>query len=74
MKETSILERAIWLVNTSVDDMSSSLWNYQWRDLPILRRALEIVKRRGEKTKVKALTAKINMLIEKEQAKIPSHR
>lgn len=56
------------LVNTSVEDMQSGLWNYGAEDLTTLREALKIATRRGEKTKAKILAAKIKKL-EKEEAK-----
>lgn len=50
------------LVNTSVQDMQSGLWQYKVEDLPVLREALKIVEQRGEKTKVRILSAKIKKL------------
>lgn len=56
----TLQERVSSLINTSVDDMQSGLWNYN--DLNVLRPALIICIRRGEKTKVKILGAKIRKM------------
>jgi hypothetical protein len=48
------------LVNTSVQDMQSGLWQYT--NVDFLKKALAVVKKRGEKTKVKVLEAKIRKL------------
>jgi len=54
------------LINTSVQDMQSGLSSWGVEDLPLLREGLEIVTKRGEKTKAKVLSAKIKRL-EKER-------
>ena len=53
------------LVYTSVQDMQSSLHSWGVEDLPLLRAALSIATKRGEKTKVKILSAKIKKLEKK---------
>ena len=51
------------LINTSVEDMNSSLnCNPGYYELPVLKKALEVVNRRGEKTKAKILDSKIRKL------------
>lgn len=58
-----LAERARALVNTSVEDMQSSLWFYTTREhWQILCTALMIVNKRGEKTKSKILKSKIKKL------------
>jgi hypothetical protein len=58
-----LAERAKGLVNTSVDDMQSGLWFYKSRDdLQLLRTALMITNKRGEKTKSRILKSKIKKL------------
>jgi hypothetical protein len=59
-------DRVDGLVNTSVQDMQSGLWNYGVVDLDMLRAALRRVTKRREKTKAKILRSKISKL-EKEQ-------
>lgn len=53
-------------VNTSVDDLQSGMHGYN--DMNVLRAALKIVVRRGEKTKATIIRRKIAKL-EKEGAK-----
>lgn len=66
MRNGSLQEQVDWLINTSVDDLQSSLYAYSVQDLNVLRKAYARVKRRGEKTKAKVLASKIRKL-EKEQ-------
>lgn len=53
-------------VNTSVEDLQSGM--YAYNDLNVLRAALKVVTRRGEKTKAAIIRRKITKL-EKEGAK-----
>lgn len=48
------------LVNTSVDDMRSSL-NFE-DDIEVIRKALRVVERRGEKTKATMLLRKLKKM------------
>jgi hypothetical protein len=58
-----LAEHAKSLVNTSVEDMQSGLWFYTSSEhLQILRTALMIVNKRGEKTKSRILKSKIKKL------------
>lgn len=50
------------LVSTSVEDLHSSLSHYTVKDEPVLFFALNIVKRRGEKTKANMIAAKLKKL------------
>ena len=60
MNSKSVREQVSSLINTSVQDMQSGLWNYN--DLDVLRAALDAVNRRGEKTKARILASKISKL------------
>lgn len=60
--DKAMRERVAWLINTSVQDMESGLWDYGVRDLELLRAAQKTVTRRGEKTKAKVLASKIRQL------------
>lgn len=65
-EEKTVYERAISLVNTSVEDMKSGLWFYRGNEpkhLEIIRRGIEIVKRRDEKTKLSILNAKLKKML-----------
>ena len=63
MKNIAMRKRAEWLVNTSVQDMQSGLWQYTTQDdLDLLRLAYVIVRRRREATKCKVLASKIRKL------------
>lgn len=63
MKNRALLEQAQWLVNTSVQDMQSGLWNYTTQDdLKSLQLGYVMVRRRDEKTKAKILASKIKKL------------
>ena len=62
MNNKLFLERVHYLVNTSVDDMESGLWQYGRKDLDLLQKAFLLVRRRGEKTKAKILARKIKAL------------
>lgn len=53
-------------VNTSVEDLQSGMWNYN--DVKVLRAALKVVVRRGEKTKAAIIKRRISKL-EKEGVK-----
>ena len=65
-----LAQKARSLVDTSVQDMQSGLYNFTSRDdLQILRTALMIVNKRGEKTKVNILRRKIAKL-EKELGEV----
>ncbi len=65
-----LAQKARSLVNTSVQDMQSGLYNFTSRDdLQILRTALMIVNKRGEKTKFNILRRKIAKL-EKELGEV----
>ena len=70
--DKSLQERIDSLINTSVEDMQSGLYNYGVDDLEILRAGHKRVVGRGEKTKAKILARKIKQL-EKEflQGDIP---
>lgn len=60
---SDLSQRARDLVGTSVQDLQSSLSHYTTRDdLPVLRTALLIVNRRGEKTMALHLKRKIKRL------------
>lgn len=48
------------LVNTSVDDMRRSLWNYH--DIAILQQALIVLLERDNKTRAKLLASRIRAL------------
>jgi hypothetical protein len=61
-------EKVNGLINTSVEDMQSGLWQYGAKDLEFLRAALLAVTRRGDKTKAKILGVKIRK-IEKDAEK-----
>lgn len=50
------------LVNTSVQDMQSGMWAYEFKDLNVLRAALKVVEKRGEKTKARVIETKIRKL------------
>jgi len=60
MNTKDLQEQVNSLINTSVQDMQSGLWNYN--DLDVLCAAFRRVTRRGEKTKAKILGAKIKKL------------
>jgi hypothetical protein len=63
MKTFSMMQRAQALVNTSVQDMQSGLWNYTTQeDLDVLRIGYLLVRRRREETKCKLLKSKIRKL------------
>jgi hypothetical protein len=63
MKNYAMVQRAQALVNTSVQDMQSGLYNYTTQeDLDMLRIAYLIVRRRREETKCKILMSKIRKL------------
>lgn len=65
----SVNERATYLVNTSVQDMTSGLYNYDGTDasdVETIRKALQICLKRGEKTKVTILRRKLKRM-EKER-------
>lgn len=51
------------LANTSVQDMQSGMWAYEYKDLNVLQAALKVVKKRGEKTKAKVIETKIRKLL-----------
>lgn len=61
-QEMNVRERAQYLVNTSAQDMHSSLGTLVRGDLAVLRAAVKITKRRGEKTKVRMLQSAIRKL------------
>lgn len=62
-----IKDKAAALINTSVQDMQSGLWDYTTEeDLAVLRLAYIMSRRRNEKTKSKVLASKIRRLL-KEQ-------
>lgn len=70
-RSDSIQDRANFLVNTSVEDMQSSLYSYTYlniSDVQTIRLGLAMCKRRGEKTKVKLLERKLKRM-EKDLAK-----
>lgn len=74
-EKKTVYERAISLVNTSVEDMKSGLWFYRGNEpehLEIIRRGREIVKRRGEKTKLKMLDAKLKKMLKEKEAEVES--
>lgn len=74
-EEKTVYERAISLVNTSVEDMKSGLWFYRGNvpeHLEIIRRGREIVKRRGEVTKLRLLDAKIKKMLKEKEAEVES--
>lgn len=55
-------ERARSLVSTSVDDLRSSLYFYEWNvkvDVETIRQGLLICEQRGEKTKASMLRRKL---------------
>ena len=56
-------ERISWLIDTSVQDMQSGLWGYN--DVDFLKKALDVVEKRGEKTKAKVLKTRIRKLEKK---------
>lgn len=59
----AISTRAQDLVNTSVGDMQSGLYNYSTReDLRVLKAGLKIVNRRKETTKAKILKRRIKQV------------
>jgi len=62
MADKTLRERIDWLINTSVDDLQSGLWNYGVEDLDLLRGAFKRVTKRGEKTKARILRSKIRKL------------
>lgn len=56
-------EKAADLINTSVQDMQSGLWDYTTEeDLAVLRLAYIMCRRRNETTKSKILASKIKRL------------
>lgn len=62
-EQKAISAKAQDLVNTSVDDLKSGLYNYSTReDLKVLRAGLKIVKRRKETTKAKILQRRIKQV------------
>lgn len=63
--EKTIRERAHYLVNTSVNNLQSSLYFYKWdvkRDVETIRYGLGICLRRGEKTKANLLRRKLSQM------------
>jgi Mg2+/citrate symporter len=58
----NIERRASYLINTSVEDVKSSIASYTIADLPVLVKALEICQGRNEKTRVKVLQSKVRQL------------
>lgn len=71
----SVYESAMSLVNSSVQDMQSGLWFYRGNvpgHLAIVRRGREIVKRRGEATKLRLLDAKIKKMLKEKEAEAES--
>jgi len=71
MDKKTLNERVSWLVNTSVQDLHSSLHFYNSKsadDMEILKSALATCKRRGEKTKAKLLDSKMRKM-ERDAAK-----
>lgn len=62
-KNSVVLSRAKFLVNTSVQDMQSGIHTYWSReDLRVLSVGLIIVRKRGEKTKAGILERKIKAI------------
>ncbi len=62
-EQLAVSKRAQDLVNTSVDDMQSGLYNYSTReDLRVLKAGLKIVNRRKETTKAKILKRRIKQV------------
>lgn len=59
-----IFKRAEFLVNTSVDDLQSSLPHYEANDedIAVIRLGLKWCERRGEKTKVTLLKRKLKKM------------
>lgn len=73
-RSDSIRDRAYFLVNTSVEDMQSSLPLYTYlciTDVQTVRLGLAICKKWGEKTKVKILERKLKRM-EKDLAAAPT--
>lgn len=64
MNAKEMRERVSWLVNTSVEDLRSSL-NFE-EDQAVIRKALKVCKDRGEKTKATMLERKLKKM-EKER-------
>ena len=62
-------ERVSNLVNTSVQDMESGLWNYGFDEINILHEACKVAEKRGEKTKAKILRRKINKVLKEQDEK-----
>jgi hypothetical protein len=63
IRAEEVSRRAQYLVNTSVQDLQSGLWQYKTRaDLRVLRAALTIVNRRKETTKAKVLKRRIKQV------------
>jgi hypothetical protein len=65
MERKSLKERVSWLVNTSLADMKSGLWGYSAKnpeDVEVIKRGLASYKRRGSKTGVLILTAKLKAM------------
>ncbi len=73
MMNKQLREDVDWLINTSVDDMKSGLYNYGIDRLDVLRAAMKKCERRGEKTKAKVLASHIRK-IKKEILALPSFR
>jgi len=62
MNKKVVHERAALLVGTSVDDLQSGLWFFQWNKklhVEIVREGLSICEKRGEKPKATILRRKL---------------